>query len=251
MRHTCGDRLLAVVAIPIRPNDTETGVLSQVWESIHRNADLKRALDVALSAIAIALLSPVLIAISLGIRLRMGRPVLFTQMRPGRNGIPFRIVKFRTMDASESQEDQHLTDELRTTPLGKSLRDFSLDELPELFNVLKGDMSLVGPRPLAMEYLGNYTEQQARRHEMRPGITGWAQVHGRRNLLMSERLELDVWYVDNWSLLLDIRILMRTIPTLIRERGDIAGQTLDDVDDIGLWPGSQRPPGRDRPSENP
>jgi sugar transferase EpsL len=239
------------VAIPIRPNDTGTGVLSQVWESIHRNADLKRALDVALSTLAIALLSPVLIAISVGIRLRMGRPVFFTQMRPGKNGIPFRIVKFRTMVAPETQDDSHLTDELRTTPLGKSLRAFSLDELPELFNVLKGDMSLVGPRPLAMEYLGNYTEQQARRHEMRPGITGWAQVHGRRNLLMSERLALDVWYVDNWSLLLDIRILMRTIPTLIRERGDIAGQTLDDVDDLGLWPGSQRPPGRDRPSENP
>jgi lipopolysaccharide/colanic/teichoic acid biosynthesis glycosyltransferase len=236
-------------AVPVRHD--EAGGLSEVWRSIQRTADLKRALDVVLSAAAIALLSPVLIVISIGIRIRMGKPVFFTQIRPGKNGIPFRIIKFRTMEAPGPQEAWHLTDDLRTTPFGKALRSFSLDELPELFNVLKGDMSLVGPRPLAMEYLDNYTKRQARRHEMRPGMTGWAQVHGRRNLLMSERLELDVWYVDNWSLLLDIRILLQTIPTLIRERGDIAGQTLDDVDDLGLWPGSRQPPSRDRPSEDP
>jgi lipopolysaccharide/colanic/teichoic acid biosynthesis glycosyltransferase len=134
-------------------------------------------------------------------------------------------------------EDWQLTDEARTTPLGRFLRDHSLDELPELFNVLKGDMSLVGPRPLLMAYLDVYTPRQARRHEMRPGITGWAQVRGRRNLRLSERLEFDVWYVDNWSLWLDARILLATIWTVLREPGDVPGQTLTDVDDIGLWRG--------------
>jgi sugar transferase EpsL len=216
-----------------------------------RQADIKRALDVALSTIGLTLLSPLLISISIGIRMRMGRPVFFTQVRPGRDAVPFRIVKFRTMDAPAPGQAWQSTDDQRTTPLGRFLRDYSLDELPELLNVLRGDMSLVGPRPLLTEYLANYTERQARRHEMRPGMTGWAQIHGRRHLLMSERLELDVWYIDHWNLLVDLKILLSTLPALIRERGNVPGQTLDDVDDIGLWPGELGSQPRDPQDENP
>ncbi len=206
-----------------------------------RDLDVKRTLDVVIASTLLVLMSPVLVAIWVAVRLKMGRPVLFTQTRPGRDAVPFRIIKFRTMLPPGPGEPWQLTDESRTTGLGRFLRDYSLDELPELINVLRGEMSLVGPRPLLTEYLDVYTPRQARRHEMRPGITGWAQVRGRRNLRLSERLDLDIWYVDHWSLWLDARILAATIWTIFSEPGDVPGQTLTDVDDIGLWRGGPRP----------
>lgn len=205
--------------------------------------DIKRALDLAVAAMGLALLSPFMIVVAIGIVLTMGRPVFFVQTRPGKNTVPFHIVKFRTMDVPTPGEAWHLTDETRLTPLGRFLRNYSLDELPELLNVVRGEMSLVGPRPLLMEYLHNYTETEARRHDMRPGITGLAQVRGRRSLPLSKRLELDVRYIDEWSLRLDFRIMLATVGTVFKERGDIPGQRMADVDDIGLW--SEHRPGED------
>lgn len=210
--------------------------------SNQRDQELKRAIDLVLSGMALLVLAPFMIAVAVAIRLKMGRPVFFTQTRPGMDAVPFRIIKFRTMDVPAPGEAWHLSDDSRLTPLGRFLRSYSLDELPELINVLKGEMSLVGPRPLVMEYLPNYNAREARRHEMRPGITGLAQVRGRRSLLLSERLELDVRYIDGWSLGLDVKILLATIGTVVKGRGDIPGQTIADVDDIGLW-------SEDRPGE--
>lgn len=195
---------------------------------------LKRALDLAGAVSGLVLTSPVLVAASLAIWSRMGRPILFSQVRPGKDAVPFRIYKFRTMAPPTPGETWFRSDSQRLTPLGAFLRRSSIDELPELFNVLKGDMSLVGPRPLLIEYLSKYTRDEARRHEVLPGITGWAQVNGRQLLKFSERLELDVWYVDNWSLWLDIKILFRTVSEVFTTRGVLPGQELDDVDDIGL-----------------
>jgi lipopolysaccharide/colanic/teichoic acid biosynthesis glycosyltransferase len=149
----------------------------------------------------------------------MGRPVLFRQARPGLHGKPFVMYKFRTMRDLRDAEGNLLPDEARLTPFGRWLRTTSLDELPELVNVLRGEMSLVGPRPLLMEYLERYTPEQARRHEVKPGITGWAQIHGRNNLSWEERLRLDVWYVDHWSLWLDLKILWRTLWMVLRREG--------------------------------
>ena len=180
---------------------------------------MKRFLDVLVSSIALAVLWPFLLIVALVIRLRMGRPVLFAQDRPGWHGRIFRIYKFRTMNDLRSPEGGLLPDEARITRVGKLLRATSLDELPELFNVLKGDMSLVGPRPLRVEYLELYTAEQARRHEVRPGITGWAQVNGRNAQSWEERFQYDVWYVDHWSLPLDFKILWRTVLKVIRGEG--------------------------------
>ncbi len=179
----------------------------------------KRLLDLLLTVPGLILLSPLLLAIALLIRLRMGPPVLFRQLRPGYRGQPFTLLKFRTMMDRRDARGQPLPDEQRLTPLGRRLRSFSLDELPELFNVLKGDMSLVGPRPLLMQYLKRYTPEQARRHEVLPGITGWAQVNGRNALTWEDKFRFDVWYVDNWSLWLDIRILLRTLWIVLRREG--------------------------------
>jgi sugar transferase EpsL len=179
----------------------------------------KRVLDLVLCGAATVVLSPVMLAVAVAIRVAMGPPVLFHQVRPGLDGRPFRMVKFRTMTTARAPDGAQLPDELRVTRLGRILRRLSLDELPELWNVLRGDMSLVGPRPLLMAYLARYTPEQARRHEVRPGITGWAQVHGRRNILMSERFQLDVWYIDHWSLLLDLRILFLTALKVVRAQG--------------------------------
>jgi sugar transferase EpsL len=165
---------------------------------------VKRAFDLVVAATLLLLLSPLMLAVALVIRVRMGAPVLFRQQRPGRHGQPFTVFKFRTMVAGE------LPDEQRLTALGAMLRRLSLDELPQLFNVLRGDMSLVGPRPLLMEYLPLYSPRQARRHEVRPGITGWAQVNGRNALDWPRRLELDVWYVEQCSFALDLKILALT-----------------------------------------
>jgi len=180
---------------------------------------MKRALDLAVSLSALVALSPVLLLIAVLVRSRLGSPVLFSQQRPGRGGRPFRLLKFRTMTDARDPSGKLRPDADRLTPLGRRLRALSLDELPELWNVLRGEMSLVGPRPLLVEYLGRYSPEQARRHEVRPGLTGWAQVNGRNATTWEERLRLDVWYVDHRSLWLDLRILARTVVLVFRRDG--------------------------------
>ncbi len=171
---------------------------------------VKRILDAAISAFLFVILLPLMLIIAIAILADSGWPVFFVQTRPGYKGKPFRIYKFRTMKDLRDKEGNLLSDELRITPLGEFLRSTSLDELPELFNVLKGDMSLVGPRPLLMEYLPLYTPEQARRHHVKPGITGLAQVKGRNLLTWEEKFELDTYYVDHWSLWMDFKILVLT-----------------------------------------
>lgn len=183
------------------------------------NRKVKRMFDLALTIPGLLLLSPVMLGVALIVLLDLGRPVLFVQVRPGLNGRPFRMYKFRTMRNAMDRHGKMLPDEQRLTRIGRFLRSTSLDELPELWNVLKGDMSLVGPRPLLMEYLDLYTPEQARRHLVPPGITGWAQVNGRNGISWEEKFALDVWYVDNWSLRLDIKILWMTVKTVITRRG--------------------------------
>ena len=180
---------------------------------------VKRGVDVVVAATALVVLSPVLAATAAAVRLSLGSPVLFTQQRPGRGGRPFRMYKFRTMRDAADAQGNPLPDAERLTRLGRVLRATSLDELPELFNVLRGEMSLVGPRPLLVDYLPLYTAEQARRHEVRPGITGWAQVNGRNALSWEDRFRLDVWYVDHASLWLDLRILALTVRKVIAREG--------------------------------
>jgi lipopolysaccharide/colanic/teichoic acid biosynthesis glycosyltransferase len=175
----------------------------------------KRLIDVVASLGALVLLSPVLALTALAVLASDGRPVLFRQARPGHRGRPFTMLKFRTMRPLRPGDDRYRTDDRRVTRVGRFLRVTSLDELPELWNVLRGDMSLVGPRPLLMEYLAVYTPEERRRHDTRPGVTGWAVVNGRHTLGFRDRLELDVWYVDHWSLWLDLRILARTVVQVI------------------------------------
>jgi lipopolysaccharide/colanic/teichoic acid biosynthesis glycosyltransferase len=179
----------------------------------------KRALDVLGAAAGLVLLSPLLFAITIAVRLAHGSPVLFRQPRPGRFGVPFQVCKFRTMTDRRGPDGELMPDAERLTRVGRFLRRTSLDELPELLNVLRGDMSLVGPRPLLMEYLPLYSTEQARRHEMRPGITGWAQINGRNAQTWEDRFRLDVWYVDHASLRLDLEILGRTVGTVFRGEG--------------------------------
>jgi len=174
---------------------------------------VKGLLDRLLALLGLVVLSPVLLTLAARVRLSLGRPVLFRQQRPGLHGRPFELLKFRTMRGGDGP------DEARLTPVGRFLRAWSLDELPELWNVLRGDMSLVGPRPLLMQYLPRYSRRQGRRHEVKPGLTGWAQVNGRNALTWDEKFELDVWYVDNWSLWLDACILGRTIWQVLRREG--------------------------------
>jgi lipopolysaccharide/colanic/teichoic acid biosynthesis glycosyltransferase len=179
---------------------------------------MKRLFDLILSAVALMALAVPLIFLAWQVRRKLSRPVLFTQVRPGLHGKPFRMVKFRTMTDARDASGALLPDEQRLAPFGYFLRAASLDELPELWNVLKGDMSLVGPRPLLMEYLPLYSPKQARRHEVRPGITGWAQVNGRNTLSWDEKFKLDVWYVDNQNIWLDIKILLMTVrKVLVRD----------------------------------
>ncbi|MBX3423911.1 MAG: sugar transferase [Pirellulaceae bacterium] len=180
---------------------------------------LKRAIDIAVAAGAILLFSPLLAIIALAIVRSLGKPVLFSQQRPGIKGQPFWMFKFRTMTDARDAEGHLLPDDQRLNRLGKFLRSSSLDELPELWNVLKGDMSLVGPRPLLMQYLPLYTPRQARRHDVRPGITGWAQINGRNALTWEQKFEYDVWYVENQSLWLDLRILACTIFKVLGRQG--------------------------------
>jgi lipopolysaccharide/colanic/teichoic acid biosynthesis glycosyltransferase len=179
----------------------------------------KRIVDILGAGTASLLLSPVLVWIALAVLVTEGLPILFRQERPGLGGKPFTILKFRTMRGPRAGEVFYLTDNERMTRLGGFLRATSLDELPELWNVLRGDMSLVGPRPLLMEYLPEYTPEERRRHDMRPGMTGWAAVNGRNLLRFRDRIALDVWYVDHWSLALDLRILRLTAMQVLRRTG--------------------------------
>ncbi len=180
---------------------------------------LKRIFDIFVSAIALVLLSPVLAYVAWQVRSKMGSPVLFRQVRPGLRGKAFEMVKFRTMRDAFDAKGNALPDAERLTPFGNFLRTSSLDELPELWNVLKGEMSLVGPRPLLMEYLPLYSSEQRRRHDVRPGVTGWAQINGRNALRWDERFRLDVWYVDNHSFLLDLKILLLTVRKVFKREG--------------------------------
>jgi len=189
---------------------------------LHPSRAAKRGIDILVSALGLVLLSPVIVVVALAIRVSLGWPVLFRQVRPGYLGKPFEVVKFRTMtnlpllppggttDADSPGVARLESDRRRTTRIGRLLRRTSLDEIPQLWNILRGDMSLVGPRPLLVEYLPHYTPEEARRHDMHPGLTGWAQVHGRTNVPMNERFLLDVWYVDHWSMRLDLRIMLAT-----------------------------------------
>lgn len=184
---------------------------------------LKRAMDVGIAAGGLIVLAPVMAVVAAVIWIWMGRPILFRQVRPGLFGRPFTLVKFRTMRDASTPDGRLLPDEERLTRLGTWLRRLSLDELPELWNVLRGDMSLVGPRPLLMDYLPLYTPEQARRHEVKPGITGWAQVNGRNAIGWEDKFALDIWYVDHWSLWLDLTILARTVVKVIQREGIGAG----------------------------
>ena len=180
---------------------------------------LKRLLDMLLSLTALILLAPVIALVAWQIRRKLGSPILFRQMRPGLHGKPFEMIKFRSMRDAVDTLGNPLPDSERMTPFGSFLRSSSLDELPGLWNVLKGDMSLVGPRPLLVEYLPLYNEEQARRHQVRPGITGWAQVNGRNAISWEDKFKLDVWYVDNRSFWLDIRILWLTVKKVLVRDG--------------------------------
>ncbi len=180
---------------------------------------MKRLLDIIGAGLGLLLCAPGLLIIAWRVRRQMGSPVLFRQTRPGLRGRPFQMIKFRTMRDATDAQGRTLPDAERLTPLGRFLRGSSLDELPGLWNVLTGEMSLVGPRPLLMEYLPLYSPQQARRHEVRPGVTGWAQINGRNALSWDEKFALDVWYVDNRSLWLDIRIIGLTIAKVLRRDG--------------------------------
>ena len=179
----------------------------------------KRLFDIVFSSVTLVLIAPILFVIGLIVVVKLGRPVLFRQKRPGRHGRIFEMYKFRTMTNDCDEDGKLLPNAQRLTSFGKILRATSLDELPELLNVLRGDMSVVGPRPLLVEYLDRYSPEQARRHEIRPGITGWAQIHGRNAITWEEKFALDVWYVDNQSLRLDLRILLLTLLKVLRREG--------------------------------
>ena len=190
---------------------------------------IKRVFDIAASLLGLLLLSPVIAIIAWQVRRKLGSPVFFRQTRPGLNGKPFEMVKFRTMLDAHDENGNPLPDSERMTPFGRFLRSTSLDELPELWNVLKGDMSLVGPRPLAMAYLPLYSAEQARRHEVKPGVTGWAQINGRNSITWKKKFEMDVWYVDNQSLMLDIKILLLTVKKVLA-RSDVQEGGQDQVE---------------------
>jgi lipopolysaccharide/colanic/teichoic acid biosynthesis glycosyltransferase len=194
-------------------------IFHTVTISKHSSRFIKQILDRTVVAIALIVLSPVMLFVTVAIYLRMGSPVVFTQPRPGKDGRIFNFYKFRTMTNERDSNGELLADEERLTKFGEFLRQTSLDELPQFWNVLKGDMSLVGPRPLLVRYLDRYTPEQARRHEVKPGITGWAQINGRRSLDgdWEKRFKLDVWYVDNWSLWLDLKIVVLTALKVLKQ----------------------------------
>ena len=198
---------------------------------------LKRWVDVVVGGAAIIVCMPVIAGVALLVRWKLGSPVLFRQERPGLHGRPFHMVKFRTMTSARYEDGRMLPDAERLTPFGRWLRSTSLDELPELINVVRGDMSLVGPRPLLMAYLPLYSPEQARRHDVQPGITGLAQISGRASLTWDDRFALDVWYVDHWSLWLDVKIMLRTLRTVLRREG-VSSEGLAPL--LGYDPDTQR-----------
>ena len=195
---------------------------------------MRRLIDLTGASILSVLLSPVLAGLALAIRFSMGRPILFRQQRPGYKGEPFEVYKFRTMKDAVDADGEPLPDEERLTKVGVFMRQLSLDELPQLWNILKGDMSFIGPRPLLMEFLKWYSPEQMRRHDVKPGVTGWAQVQGRHDIPFSKRLALDVWYVDNRSMRLDLKIVGLTFLKVLSMRGAQPAQTDAEVDDVGL-----------------
>jgi len=180
---------------------------------------IKRVFDISFAGVCLLVLSPVFLLVAVLVRLSIGRPIFYQQTRPGLWGEPFKIIKFRSMLEAFDQNGDLLPNDQRMTPFGRFLRSFSLDELPELWNIIKGDMSFVGPRPLLMEYLPLYSDNQRRRHEVPPGLTGWSQVNGRNAICWDEKFELDVWYVDNASFLLDLKIIAMTALKVIRREG--------------------------------
>jgi sugar transferase EpsL len=190
-----------------------------------RRAAMKRCCDLVIAGITLVLLSPVLLLLAILVRSKLGAPVLFRQVRPGLHGKPFEMLKFRSMTSARDASGNLLPDAQRLTPFGKLLRSTSLDELPELWNVLMGEMSLVGPRPLLMEYLPLYSAEQLRRHDVRPGVTGWAQVNGRNAISWQSKFALDVWYVENRSLRLDAKILWMTMVRVVRQDGVTAANS--------------------------
>jgi sugar transferase EpsL len=195
---------------------------------------MRRLFDLTGASILSVVLSPILAGLALAIRLTMGSPVFFRQQRPGYRGEPFEVYKFRTMKEAADAEGNLLPDEERLTRLGIFMRQLSLDELPQLWNILRGDMSFIGPRPLLMEFLKWYSPEQMRRHDVKPGVTGWAQVQGRHDIPFSKRLALDVWYVDNRSLRVDLKIVGLTLLKVLSMRGAQPAQTDAEVDDVGL-----------------
>jgi sugar transferase EpsL len=200
----------------------------------------KRLFDLALVLPALVLLSQLIAVAAVLAAIGVGPPILFRQQRPGMLGQAFMVIKFRTMTNARDADGKLKPDAERMSPLGRFLRMTSLDELPQLWNVVRGEMSLVGPRPLLMEYLPNYTAEQNRRHSVLPGITGWAQINGRNVTVFSERLKLDIWYVEHWSLWLDVKILARTPLNVLRSSGVKLGQPLEEIDDIGLHPDTRK-----------
>ena len=184
---------------------------------------MKRLLDIIIASIALILLSPLYAYVAYKVKKNLGSPVLFRQVRPGLNGKPFEMIKFRTMKDAVDAQGNPLPDSERLTPFGKMLRSTSLDEMPELWNVIKGDMSVVGPRPLLMEYLPLYNEEQAKRHKVRPGMTGYAQVNGRNAISWEEKFKLDTWYVENQSIWLDFKIMLKTVQKVIA-KDDISAE---------------------------
>jgi lipopolysaccharide/colanic/teichoic acid biosynthesis glycosyltransferase len=179
----------------------------------------KRIFDIATVILTLPLWLPLILIVALLVRIKLGSPIFFQQVRPGLHGKPFKLTKFRSLTDQRNAQGELLPDDQRMTAFGRKLRASSLDELPEFWNILKGEMSLVGPRPLLMEYLPLYSDRQKRRHQVPPGLTGWAQIHGRNNLDWPERLELDVWYAENRSLTLDLKILLKTLTTVFSRKG--------------------------------
>ena len=188
---------------------------------------IKRLLDILLSAFALIVLSPVLLVVAILVRTKLGSPVIFSHQRPGKDGKLFRLYKFRSMTNERDENGKLLPDEVRLTGFGKLLRSTSLDELPELWNILKGDMSIVGPRPLLVQYLPLYNEEQRHRHDVRPGLTGWAQANGRNAISWEEKFEMDVWYVRNLSFLLDVKTVLLTAKTVLLREGISDGKTVN------------------------
>lgn len=180
---------------------------------------IKKAFDMSISALGLVFVSPIIIGTAIVVKKKLGSPIIFKQVRPGLHCEPFELYKFRTMTDQKDKNDNLLPDSARLTKTGKFLRKYSLDELPQLINVIKGDISLVGPRPLLMEYMKLYNERQMKRHEVKPGITGWAQVNGRNNISWDDKFEMDVWYVENQSFILDLKILYMTAQKVIKSEG--------------------------------